>query len=250
MSNPITLRNPELWRRIESFQIDDGTPSLTFAARLARENGWSVSFAERVVEEYKRFVYLAMTAGHRVTPSEHVDQAWHLHMLYTESYWDRLCGEVLPRALEHAPTKGGGSEDAKFDDWYARTKVAYEREFGAMPPRDVWPESEVRFGHDLQWRRVNTADCWVVPKRAGRTLVSVLGMIFVGVIMLALVLTPTVHPNVKTIAVIVGAIMIVVLLVLGATWSAIAVRSQARGRGTTDGGCGGCGGGGCGGGGD
>ncbi|MEK6230809.1 MAG: hypothetical protein N2A42_03075 [Luteolibacter sp.] len=33
--------------------------------------------------EYKRFVALAMLAGHPVTPSEEVDQAWHLHLVYT-----------------------------------------------------------------------------------------------------------------------------------------------------------------------
>lgn len=167
MSCPLTLTKPDLWRKIETFEIDDGKPSLTFAARLARENGSGIGFASRVVHEYKKFVYLAMVAGHRVTPSEHVDQAWHLHMVYTDSYWDRLCGEVLPRPLSHTPTKGGEMEDSKFDDWYAKTKESYERQFGWRPPSDIWPDSATRFGHDLHWRRVNTQDNWVVPKRAG-----------------------------------------------------------------------------------
>jgi len=116
----------ELWTRIEAFNIDgDDNVAFPFDVRLAQENGWSRDFARRVVDEYKRFVFLAMTAGHPVTPSDQVDQAWHLHLTYTRSYWQRLCGEVLPRPLHHDPTKGGDAEEHKFDDWYARTKESY-----------------------------------------------------------------------------------------------------------------------------
>lgn len=86
----------DLWRRLEAFDIDGPQrpgerPAFAFADRLARENGWSLGFAERVVVEYKKFVFLCMTAGHPCTPSEHVDQAWHLHLAYTRSYWTRMC---------------------------------------------------------------------------------------------------------------------------------------------------------------
>lgn len=93
----------ELWSTIRSFDIDGGPASLTFSKRLARENGWSVGYAERVVDEYRKFVFLCMASGHKCTPSDEVDQAWHLHMIYTESYWTRFCGEVLPRSLTMSP---------------------------------------------------------------------------------------------------------------------------------------------------
>jgi hypothetical protein len=52
-----------LWRRIDSFEIDgEGTPALSLAGRLAPENGWSIGYAERVVHEYPRFVFLTMTS--------------------------------------------------------------------------------------------------------------------------------------------------------------------------------------------
>src|SRR4030095_10352600 len=85
----------DLYARILGFPIDEGTPALSFEARLAHENGWSITFARRVVFECRRFVYRAMTAGHQVTPSDQVDQAWHLHLTYSRSYWDRMCGELL-----------------------------------------------------------------------------------------------------------------------------------------------------------
>src|SRR5262245_38242781 len=97
-----------LLHAILHFDIDDSNNNpLPFAARLARENGWSRSYADRVIAEYKRFVYLAVTGTWPVCPSEDVDAAWHLHLTYTRSYWDRFCGKVLGRLLHHDPTKGG-----------------------------------------------------------------------------------------------------------------------------------------------
>ena len=90
-----------LYQQILAFRIDDGTPALPFEARLARENGWSRAYTQRVIVEYKRFLYLAMTAGHVVTPSEEVDQTWHMHLTYTRSYWERLCRDLLGRSLHH-----------------------------------------------------------------------------------------------------------------------------------------------------
>ena len=85
-----TCLSDPLWARIKGFALDDPASSLPFSQRLARENGWSRHFACRAIEEYKRFCYLAMTAGHSVSPSDAVDQAWHLHLLYTRSYWDGI----------------------------------------------------------------------------------------------------------------------------------------------------------------
>ena len=154
-----------LRQRVEAFEIDSGTPSLTFAKRLARENGWSVRYAERVVVEYKRFAILAAMAGHPVTPSEEVDQAWHLHLTYTESYWRRFCGEVLEFELHHHPTTGGSTEQTKFFDWYERTLESYRREFKQEPPADIWPSPEQRFATVGQARWVDTSRHWVVSRR-------------------------------------------------------------------------------------
>ena len=67
-----------LYDAIMSFPLDDPGGPATFVARLARENGWTRAFAERVVTEYRRFVFLAVAGGHFASPSDAVDQAWHL----------------------------------------------------------------------------------------------------------------------------------------------------------------------------
>lgn len=161
---PITSEHRDLWERIVAHKLDDPAASLTFTARLAREGGWGIRHASRVVDEYRRFVFLAMTAGHAVTPSEDVDQAWHLHLLYTRDYWGTFCSEVLGKPLHHGPTRGGPSEAVRYDDQYRRTLGAYAQAFDADPPADIWPEPTRRFGEDLAWRRVNLRRNWVIPK--------------------------------------------------------------------------------------
>lgn len=156
----------QLWERIQAFRFDEGNPSFPFAARLARDNGWSAGFTARTIREYRRFTFLAVAAGHPVTPSDQVDQAWHLHLLYTRNYWDTFCNEALQRPLHHGPTKGGASESEKFNDWYGKTLESYRRFFGEDPPADIWPASEVRFGEDIHYRRVNLKRSWIIPKPA------------------------------------------------------------------------------------
>ena len=167
--------------RIMAFSFDDGEAAFPFAARLARENGWSRDFAERVIVEYRRFVFLALAAGHPVTPSDQVDQVWHLHLLYTRSYWHRFCGQTLGGRLDHGPTKGGPQESVKFENWYERTLDSYRKIFGDPPP-DIWPPSEIRFGDDLHYVRVNRKRNCIIP----RARLRILGEVVTGVVIVLL----------------------------------------------------------------
>ena len=159
-----------LFDRLVSFRIDPPGVALSFAQRLARENGWSLALAQRAIAEYFRFVWLAMRAGHPVTPSPVVDEVWHLHLCYTRSYWDELCGQVLQRPLHHGPTLGGAAEDAKYVDWYARTLASYREHFGE-PPADVWPAPSERFRGGIP-RKVDARSHWVVSKARVRSLLG------------------------------------------------------------------------------
>jgi hypothetical protein len=105
-----------------------------------------------------------MTTGHSVTPSDAVDQAWHLHLLYTRNYWEDFCGGVLKCPFHHGPTRGGTDESVRYFTWYETTLVSYRRIFGVQPPADIWPASETRFSTARAFRRVDTASFWLVPK--------------------------------------------------------------------------------------
>jgi len=154
----------ELYERIQSFSLDKPNAQLSFSKRLARDNGWTLQYAQQVIEEYKKFVFLAVAAGHPVTPSDQVDQVWHLHLTYTRSYWEEFCSEVLQTPLHHDPTLGGQAENQKFDDWYSKTLESYERFLGAKPPIEIWSTPKDRFGRDLYFVRINTQQNWMLPK--------------------------------------------------------------------------------------
>ena len=202
---------------------------------MARENGWSHGRARRVVEEYRRFLFLACSAGHPVTPSDAVDQAWHLHLAYTRSYWEDLCGEVLGRPLHHGPTRGGPAEGAKFRDWYARTLASYEGAFGSPPPSDIWPAPRERFAAAPHFRRVNTRDCWVIPRPNARTLRRALPIALITAAACGLMgALPVGQAGGSGVVVVV---VVVVLVVVGALLLLLLASRSVKGRG--DGGDGG-----------
>jgi uncharacterized protein (TIGR04222 family) len=153
-----------LLARLEAYSPDDPASAFPFSAKLAKENGWSGDHARRVVAEYKRFAFLAMTADHVAAPSDQVDQAWHLHITYTRSYWEEFCGKVLGKPLHHEPSKGGRPEDHKYRELYVRTLKSYRDAFDEEPPADIWPPVGVRFGEDTRFVRINRARNWIVPK--------------------------------------------------------------------------------------
>ncbi|RMF45296.1 MAG: TIGR04222 domain-containing membrane protein [Planctomycetota bacterium] len=152
-----------IWERIERFDLDPPTRTLRFSARLAQENGWSLAFARRVIREYKRFLFLTVAADHVVCPSDAVDQAWHLHLTYTRSYWDSLCKDILGTPLHHEATRGGQLEQQRHRELYQQTLQSYEEFFGT-PPDDIWPPVDQRFGDSLRWQRVNLSRYWLIPR--------------------------------------------------------------------------------------
>ena len=165
-----------VWSALAAYVIGPADAALPFVARLARENGWTIAHAEAVIEEYRRFCFLAVRAGCAVTPSDAVDQAWHLHLTYTRDYWERFCPEVLGRPLHHGPTAGGRAEQRRYYNQYAATLRAYEQAFGEAPPEAIWPDAARRLLDDPRARRVHPRDALIVPRWAVRTAVAVLAV--------------------------------------------------------------------------
>ncbi|MDB6119051.1 MAG: hypothetical protein JWO08_2832 [Verrucomicrobiaceae bacterium] len=179
------IQQDMLWQQVAAFQFDDNQAALTFSQRLARENGWSPVYAGRVVGEYRRFLYLAVRAGHPVTPSDEVDQAWHLHMVYTRSYWDDLCRDVLGQPLHHGPTRGGKKEAHKFGDWYQATLDSYRSLFETEPPVDIWRPAEVRFSSTARFQRVDLSGVWLLPKAQVKALLLATSAVVLGLVLAA-----------------------------------------------------------------
>ena len=153
-----------LYQRLQDFELDDPTHEFGFMRHLMRNQGWTLTYAQRAIAEYKKFAFLTVVANYQVVPSDQVDQVWHAHVLLTQSYWEEFCPKVLGKTLHHYPTRGGREERAKFHHLYVETIASYQHFFGS-PPTDIWSPLDLRFGTELRMQRVNLSEHWVIPKR-------------------------------------------------------------------------------------
>lgn len=95
-----------------------------------------------------------------MTPSTPLDQAWHLHLTYTSSYWERSCGEILGKAVHHHPTKGGPAEARKYRGQYLQTLRSYQKIFGTPPNPNIWPNLTDWHEGSARSPRVNKRRNW------------------------------------------------------------------------------------------
>lgn len=185
---PARYQDHPVWLSLSHYDIGPADVALSFAERLARENGWGGAYTARVLQEYRRFCYLAVTERGAMTPSDAVDQAWHLHLTYTRDYWERFCPDVLGRPLHHGPTAGGATELARYHEQYAQTLRSYERVFGQAAPTAVWPAAARRLIEDPRARRVHPRDAIVVPRKIALFVMVV--TIAIGATAIAIVINP------------------------------------------------------------
>ncbi|MEM9851682.1 MAG: hypothetical protein AAF761_06770 [Pseudomonadota bacterium] len=128
--------NPGLWNRLANHRFDADKGTRPFSEKLRQNEGWSAADTERVLEEYRRFLYLARARGVDPVPPGPIDAAWKMHLSYTRNYWDNLVPDVLRRPL-HRHAMATGDPDRRKSAFAALT-TAYEAEFSAVPSADIW----------------------------------------------------------------------------------------------------------------
>lgn len=136
---PMLQTYQTLWNKLRHFTFDDGIATDSFAQKLATSQNWTPAFTERAISEYKKFLLLCCVSPTGAAPPRIVDEVWHLHLTYTQSYWINLCRNLLGKDIHHYPSAGGTSEDKRHIQWYKDTLLLYGHIFGAPPPTDIWP---------------------------------------------------------------------------------------------------------------
>eukprot|EP00004_Rigifila_ramosa_P028515 TRINITY_DN9704_c0_g1_i1.p1 TRINITY_DN9704_c0_g1~~TRINITY_DN9704_c0_g1_i1.p1 ORF type:complete len:426 (+),score=48.79 TRINITY_DN9704_c0_g1_i1:149-1279(+) len=128
--------------------------------------GASLSTAESLIGEYKKFFFVMATQrpGQRATPSELVDQIWHLHMSSPRSY-SRLCTAAGSRNFHHEPLTplSTSAERLSCSSQYKATRSLINDVFRFHP--EFWPPASVRFSGaaSLSWRNTEPALAPVLP---------------------------------------------------------------------------------------
>lgn len=153
MKTKMVLRNENLWQRIQRFSLDQENVAFPFSKKLAKEENWSLEFTRKAIDEYKKFVYLCCISPNGASPSETVDKVWHMHLIYTQNYWEEFCPNILKRSLHHHPSTGGNSENNKHQNWFSETLENYREIFGLEPPADIWRSPIPKIKTKTSWFR-------------------------------------------------------------------------------------------------
>ncbi len=96
---------------------------------------WEKSFGLLAMREYYKFLILAKISKVEITPSEAIDEVWHLHILHTKNYaeFNDKCGGFL----HHFP--GLPTQKVRWNRQYELTLELYREVFLEEPPQSVWP---------------------------------------------------------------------------------------------------------------
>jgi len=120
-----------VWQKVQAFDFDETTAPYTFTMRLAIEKKWTVTFTEDAILEYKKFMYLLAISGESLSPSFIVDEVWHLHLTYSQSY-EAFCG-IFGKVIKHIPANHSTKDKLKLRRSIEKTKALYQLHFGPMP---------------------------------------------------------------------------------------------------------------------
>ena len=129
--------------------------------------GWSQAKAERVEQQYRRFLFLCAGEPKQTLPSKELDEYWEMHILDTRKYAED-CMISLGFFLHHVPNAMERVEGLTRDALVARferTKDRYKSAFGEQlknavmsacddcipdydPPSD--PDPQIDVGHQSE----------------------------------------------------------------------------------------------------
>jgi hypothetical protein len=95
--------------------------------KLSKKIGWTQVSAERACFLYKRFLFLQKKYGEKyiLSPSEDIDEVWHMHILDTKKYQED-CEFIFGKILHHVPTYGNKESNFKA---FELTQDLYHKEY-------------------------------------------------------------------------------------------------------------------------
>ena len=129
---------PNLWEKMTEMFGGVDASTKAFADKISRKHNCTKRYALNAVQEYKKFIYLAVISDFHVTPSQAIDKVWHEHILFTKAY-RFFCDNIIKYNLNHHPELFPFEEQtARYHAQYLDTLNLYVKEFGILPTDDVW----------------------------------------------------------------------------------------------------------------
>lgn len=154
---------PDLWKKIKEVEFDAIALNGKFSDHLAASNGWTQSFAQRAIREYKKFMYLSAVSERVLVPSDVVDQVWRLHLSDTRHYWGTFC-QMIGKPIHHVKVGEHSAESAQTLSEYDYTKSFYLDEFKQAPRAEFWPAGTGPHAISPPMQRVNRSRYMILQK--------------------------------------------------------------------------------------
>jgi hypothetical protein len=129
------FRMDPLWLKLNFLNFGPQAGSNPLMAMLGQQFGWPMPMTTQVMEEYRKFLFLAMRAGHPVAPPAIIEQVWNLHIETAQDYWEKLGALIGERPVSEGI---GASAASAIADNYQQTLASYARIFGMEPPANIW----------------------------------------------------------------------------------------------------------------
>ncbi len=129
-----------LWLKLNMMSAEGLQAFAPLAQMMQQQMGTNAEMAQRVIEEYRKFLFLAMRAGHQVIPPGIINDVWMMHLQNAQNYWETLGQMIGERPMTQGidPKNLGTMADA-----WAATLKSYEQIFGTKPPMDIWGSGPV-----------------------------------------------------------------------------------------------------------
>jgi hypothetical protein len=124
-----------LWLKLNVMNAEGLQAFAPMMKLVEQQMGMSSEMAQRVIEEYRKFLFLAMRAGHQVIPPGVVNDVWMMHLQNAQNYWENLGKMIADKPMAQGLDAKNFSSMA---DAWAATLKSYESIFGTKPPMDIW----------------------------------------------------------------------------------------------------------------
>lgn len=141
-----------LWLKLSTMNAEGLQAFAPMMKMVEQQMGANAEMAGRLIEEYRKFLFLAMRAYHQVIPPGVINEVWMMHMQQAQDYWEQLSQMITERPVT------GGTMDAKtmgsMADAWTQTLKSYEAIFGSKPPMDIWGQGPAADNNPwMQWMK-------------------------------------------------------------------------------------------------
>ncbi|MBY0503260.1 MAG: hypothetical protein K2X03_05100 [Bryobacteraceae bacterium] len=116
----------QTWPHWAELRVGDAAAQYAFWDTLAKRQGWTIAFAENVFGEYRKWLFLVLTAPSPVAPPPPIRAVWDLHRELPS--W-----RTLPESAEIERRVPMSNPDLE------QTRAFYTGAFGTYPPESIWP---------------------------------------------------------------------------------------------------------------